>query len=83
LRSPSAATFELMMRSARCRGVYACGALNRAAGEVADVVTADASARPHSPQNRCPGGLSAPQPAHRDARRAPQSPQNFCPAGFS
>ena len=41
------------------------------------------SAVPHSPQNRCPGGLAAPQDEQTAASAFPHSPQNFCPAGFS
>jgi hypothetical protein len=41
------------------------------------------SAEPQSPQNLCPGGLTAPQEEQSAARALPHEPQNLCPAGFA
>src|SRR6516225_8495717 len=41
-----------------------------------------ASGAPHWPQNRCSGGLLAPQDGHALPKAAPHCPQNFIPAAW-
>src|SRR5262245_20552894 len=77
LRSPSRATLEVRIFSARCFGVYASGGRD-VIGEIPWV-----SEAPHSPQNFCAGGFDTPQELQRTARRAPHSPQNFWLGTFS
>jgi hypothetical protein len=48
-----------------------------------DVGVSAVSTEPQSPQNLCPGGLTAPQEEQSATRALPHEPQNLCPAGFS
>src|SRR5215813_12394428 len=77
LRSPSSATLEVRIFSARCLGVYVSGER-----DVVDEIPWISDA-PHSPQNFCSGGFDAPQERQTAARRAPHSPQNFWLGAFS
>jgi hypothetical protein len=67
----------LMIRSARCFGVYASGEVNR--GGEPGALTGVA----HSKQNFAPAGSCVPQFAHRRASGAAHSRQNFAWGGFS
>ena len=73
-----AAYLELMMRSARCFGVYDSGEAKRdwLAG-------APLTGVPHLLQNLDPTGRSAPHEAHMRPRRVPHSRQKLEPVGLS
>src|SRR5262245_11462819 len=81
LRSPSSAAFELMMRSARCLGVYDSGDANRAAGAVG--AAAAANAAPQLSQNLLPASTVAPHPGQTAANVAPHSRQKRAPPRLS
>src|SRR5262244_1385749 len=80
LRSPSSAAFELMMRSARCFGVYDSGDANRAAGLG---VGAGASGAPQLSQNLLPAPTVAPQLGQTVANVVPHSRQKRAPPRLS
>src|SRR5262245_36550976 len=75
-RSPTRAPCEVRIFSARCLGVYVCGAANLAAGSWWKRAA-------HCPQNLLSGGLDAPQLGQTTARGAAHWPQKRAPAGLS
>src|SRR5512144_2236000 len=79
LRSPSTAPRAARILRARCGGVYAAGALARAAV----AATGFGSGEPHSVQKRLPARLPWPQRGQGTAKLAPHVAQKRASAGFS
>src|SRR5262245_33454603 len=78
LRSPSSAAFEVRIFSARCLGVYASGAGERAVAPVSPETGA-----PHLLQNLEPAGSETPQEAQVKTKRAPHARQKFDSGGLA
>ncbi len=76
LRSPSRATREVRIFSARCLGVYVWGAANLGPAAVGETP----KAAPHPPQNFTPGSFENPQDGQARAKGEPHSAQNRRPA---
>src|SRR5680860_224650 len=53
------------------------------AAPLAEGLSPESKAVPHSLQNLFPGSFEVPQFGHAVARAEPQFPQNLCPAGFA